>query len=59
MMGDQQFLFDLNQPTWIERIWRLMDPETRRKVIAILAEMGRTSLVPNRRTARKEGADEP
>jgi hypothetical protein len=59
MMGDQQFLFDLNQPTWIERIWKRMDPETRRKVIAILAEMGRTSLAPNRRTARKEVADEP
>lgn len=57
-MGDQQFLFDLKRPTWIERIWERIDPETRRRVIAILAEMGRTSLVPKQRTVRKEDTDE-
>ena len=43
-MSEQFRLFGPHQATWTASLWRRIDPETRSKVLSILAEMARGSL---------------
>ncbi len=43
-MSEQFRLFGPHEATWRASLWRRIDPETRNKVLAILAEMARGSL---------------
>ncbi len=47
-MSEQGQLFDPQQPTWIAMIWDRCNAKVQGECIAILAEMGRASLVPKR-----------
>ncbi len=56
-MSEQLLLFDVVPPTFALRLWRGMSPETRRIVLAILAEMVRRGLTvpaPKREGVRDE-----
>jgi len=43
-MSKQLLLFDPQLQAWIHRIWLWIDPERRRQLLSILAEMARASL---------------
>jgi hypothetical protein len=51
-MDEQARLFDPHRSPWVERLWREAKPRVRRKLIALLAEMGRVNL--RRMAARRE-----
>jgi len=59
-MSKQLSLFEEALAGWISRLWTTVDPDKRREVVTILAEMGRKAVVakglPGR--PRKEGDDE-
>ncbi len=57
-MSEQQALFDPWERTWIGRTWRAIDPEERREILGILAEMGRAAVAgrpPAARAAETRG----
>ena len=62
-MSEQQLLFNPWERTWIGRTWRAIDPEQRREILGILAEMGRAAVAGRPRTERaaeaEEGSHEP
>jgi hypothetical protein len=53
-MGEQPLLFDLHARAWVARVWRSIEPVQRRKVVAALARMARTSLRPRPEQAARE-----
>ena len=57
-MNEQKLLFRLEQEVWIERLWRRVPLETRRQIIAILAEMGKTAVADRASRQRQEARDE-
>jgi len=58
MKGEQQLLFVPARSARLERLWAGVGRSRRRKVVTILAEMGRAALVARCLGTRKEGADE-
>jgi TorA maturation chaperone TorD len=44
-MSQQRSLFETETAPWVVRLWDTIDPEKRREVLAILAEMARDDLV--------------
>lgn len=44
-MSQQRSLFETGTAPWVVRLWDTIDPEKRREVLAILAEMARDDLV--------------
>lgn len=59
MKGEQQLLFVPARSARMERRWDGVGRARRRKVIAVLAQMGRAALVARQQGKKKEGADEP
>ena len=57
-MSEQFRLFGLEGPTWVDRFWRSLDPEARRKVVSILAEMAREAVSRKQPMERKEASRE-
>ena len=49
-MSEQLKLFSL--PSWAETIWQTLDPDKRREIVSLLAEMGRCALAA--KVARNE-----
>ena len=43
-MDEQARLFDPHRSPWVERLWHEARPRVRRKLIALLAEMGKANL---------------
>lgn len=58
-MGKQRELFKIDQPKWVEKVWRSIPTAVRVEITAILAQMGRTA-VGDRKQAEefKEEDDE-
>lgn len=50
-MNEQKLMFQPEQEAWIERLWSRVPAETRRQILAILAQMANAALV--RRIDRK------
>lgn len=58
-MSKPLLLFDPQLQAWIHRIWLRIDPERRRQILSILAEMARASLTaqpPARQRQEKTNA---
>jgi hypothetical protein len=51
-------MFEPELPSWVERVWCKIDPDKRRELIAILAEMGKSVLSANNDSMREAEADE-
>lgn len=43
-MNEQKLLFQPEQEAWIERLWSRVPAETRRQILAILAQMANAAL---------------
>jgi hypothetical protein len=56
-MSKQLLLFDPQRHAWIHRIWLRIDPEQRRQILSILAEMARASLTAQPARRRQEETD--
>ena len=56
-MSKQLLLFDPQLQGWIHRIWLRIDPERRRQILSILAEMARASLTAQPARRRQEETD--
>ena len=52
-MSQQRSLFELSTAPWVVRLWESVDPERRREVLALLAEMARDALVAPRPIGRE------
>lgn len=50
-MNEQKLMFQPEQEAWIERLWSRVPAETRRQILAILAQMANAALA--RRIDRK------
>ncbi len=46
-MSQQLPLFERKQAIWVDHMWRGADPEKRREILAILAEIGRCAIAPS------------
>ena len=57
-MSRQLPLFDRSIPPWVRRLWDRIDPEKRRQILVILADMARSSLAPTQSLKPKEASDE-
>jgi hypothetical protein len=57
-MSEQIRMFEPELPNWVEKVWCKIDPDKRRELIAILAEMGKSVLSANNDSIRKAEADE-
>ena len=56
-MDEQCLLFDVERPSWIDKLWQTIDPRKRREIVSILAQMARHSLAAQGMRA-KERSDE-
>jgi hypothetical protein len=45
LMSQQRSLFEIGTAPWVVQLWDTIDPEKRREILAILAEMARDNLV--------------
>ena len=45
-MSEQRLLFDLGESPWIDRIWQRIPQGKQKRIVAILAEMGRSTVMP-------------
>ena len=43
-MPQQQSLFEVEEPTWAERLRESLDANTRRQIVTVLAEMMRAAV---------------
>ena len=57
-MSKQGRLFDPAKDAWVERLWRNIPAEERRKIVALLATMGKMAMRPEVDGAREGGKDE-
>lgn len=59
-MERQRELFDIDQRTWVDRLWQSIPTGVRQEAIAILAQMGKMALGEARKRAAtpKEVRDE-
>jgi len=57
-MSEQFRLFGPHEATWRASLWRRIDPETRNKVLAILAEMARGFLHGSAKQPSEDRRDE-
>lgn len=57
-MHEQKLLFHPQEKPWMERFWRRVPSETRRRVLAILAEMAKAALADRACSPRREVRDE-
>lgn len=56
VMGEQQRLFERLPVSWVERLWTRIDPDRRREVVSLLAEMAwRSSIGRGARRAEEPG----
>jgi hypothetical protein len=57
-MSEQLRMFEPELPSWVEGVWCKIDPDKRRELIAILAEMGKSVLSANNDSMREAEVDE-
>ena len=57
-MGEQRLLFELHPQSWVEQLWKQLDPRTRSEVVSLLAEMGRAALSTRQPARTEERCDE-
>ena len=57
-MSEQYLLFEAQVRSWVEPLWRQMNPQTRKQVTAALAEMALAKLNKIPRHQAKESSDE-
>jgi len=57
-MSEQRHLFAQQRQRWIEAVWSSVPAETRREVLAILADMGRSALGSRSRDREEVKRDE-
>jgi len=57
-MNEQLPLFEWREPSWVGKIWEKLDPQARRQVLSLLAEMGKLAVKGKREVAKEEGEDE-
>lgn len=57
-MDRQRLLFQAKPSPWVEELWRRVPQKRRDEVIAILAEMVKSTWPRTREDQRREGTDE-
>ncbi len=57
-MGEQGRLFERHPLPWVVRLWSTIEPDARREVVTLLAEMARRSLLARGSDGPEESDDE-
>ena len=58
-MSRQRQLFEDDPRDWVDAVWKSAGGERKREVLALLAEMGRSALAAEVRTAQEDKNDAP